>query len=165
MPSKTVCPNTGGFGEVFYSKGSRAGLLIRMRMCVEPFNPTSGGLLISFCGSQCYQTVILELKDSYMYLPPGVPEGPAQFQQQGIRVKKVTWVLPSKNLHSSGKIQRSKEAIKYWCGLSYCHSPIYTSWYDIHNCILNYFIKHNLTISLVPIYPRYLSHHKHFTDS
>ena len=81
MPSKTVCPNTGGFGEVFYSKGSRAGLLIRMRMCVEPFNPTSGGLLISFCGSQCYQTVILELKDSYMYLPPGVPEGPAQFQQ------------------------------------------------------------------------------------
>ena len=29
LPSKTVCPNTEGFGKEFYSHGSRAGLLIR----------------------------------------------------------------------------------------------------------------------------------------
>ena len=34
LPSKTVCPNLGGFGEEFYSIGSRAGLLIRLG-CVQ----------------------------------------------------------------------------------------------------------------------------------
>ena len=36
VPSKTVCPNPGGFGEEFYSSGLRAGLLIRIRVCVGP---------------------------------------------------------------------------------------------------------------------------------
>ena len=33
MPLKTVCLNLGGFGEEFYSSGSRVELLIRMRVC------------------------------------------------------------------------------------------------------------------------------------
>ena len=36
MPLKTMCPNPGGFGEEFDSSGSRAGLLIRIRVCAEP---------------------------------------------------------------------------------------------------------------------------------
>ena len=36
VPLKTVCPNLGGFGEEFYSNGSRAGLLIRIRVCAGP---------------------------------------------------------------------------------------------------------------------------------
>ena len=36
LPSKTVCPNLGGFGEEFYSSGSRVGLLIRIRVCAGP---------------------------------------------------------------------------------------------------------------------------------
>ena len=35
-PSKTVCPNLGGFGEEFYSNGSREVLLIRIRVCAGP---------------------------------------------------------------------------------------------------------------------------------
>ena len=54
-PSKTVCPNPGGFGEKFYSSSSRMGLLIRLG-CVpdlHSFNLASGDLLIlmSFSGS------------------------------------------------------------------------------------------------------------------
>ena len=30
LPSKTMCPNSGGFDEEFYSNGSRVGLLIRL---------------------------------------------------------------------------------------------------------------------------------------
>ena len=30
VPSKIVCPNLEGFGEVFHGNGSRAGLLIRI---------------------------------------------------------------------------------------------------------------------------------------
>ena len=33
MPLKTVCLNLGGFGEEFYSSGSRVELLTRMRVC------------------------------------------------------------------------------------------------------------------------------------
>ena len=33
---KTVCPKLEGFGEEFYSNGSRVGLLIRVRMSAEP---------------------------------------------------------------------------------------------------------------------------------
>ena len=36
MPLKSVCPNLGGFGEEFYSNGSRAELLIRVRVCAGP---------------------------------------------------------------------------------------------------------------------------------
>ena len=36
MPLKIACPNPGGFGENFYSNGSRAGLLIRIRVCAGP---------------------------------------------------------------------------------------------------------------------------------
>ena len=36
MPLKTVCPSPGGFGEEFCSNGSRAGLLIRIRVCAGP---------------------------------------------------------------------------------------------------------------------------------
>ena len=36
MPLKTVCPNLEGFGEEFYSNGSRVGLLIRIRVCAGP---------------------------------------------------------------------------------------------------------------------------------
>ena len=36
MPLKTVCPNLGGFGQEFYSNGSRAELLIRVRVCAGP---------------------------------------------------------------------------------------------------------------------------------
>ena len=46
-PSKTVCPHPGGFGEEFYSNGSRVGLLTRLG-CVQglhPFNFVSGNLL------------------------------------------------------------------------------------------------------------------------
>ena len=32
-PLKTVCPNSGGFGEELYSHGSRVGLLVRIRVC------------------------------------------------------------------------------------------------------------------------------------
>ena len=39
MPLKTVCPNPGGFGEEFYSNGSRVGLLIRIRVCAGPAAP------------------------------------------------------------------------------------------------------------------------------
>ena len=45
-------PSTG-FGEEFYSRGSRVGLLIRIG-CVQglqSFNLASGGVLMSFCGS------------------------------------------------------------------------------------------------------------------
>ena len=30
LPSKTMCPNPGEFGEEFYGNGSRVGLLIRL---------------------------------------------------------------------------------------------------------------------------------------
>ena len=33
IPLKAVCPNLGGFGVEFYSNGSRARLLIRIRVC------------------------------------------------------------------------------------------------------------------------------------
>ena len=33
LPLKTVCLNPEGFHEEFYSNGSRAGLLIRIRVC------------------------------------------------------------------------------------------------------------------------------------
>ena len=36
MPSKLCVPTQGGFGEEFYSSGSRAGLLIRIRVCAGP---------------------------------------------------------------------------------------------------------------------------------
>lgn len=44
---KTVCPNLGGFGEEFYSNGSRAELLIRLG-CVHFFNLTSHDLWMNF---------------------------------------------------------------------------------------------------------------------
>ena len=45
---QTVCCNLGGFGEKFYSDGSRLGLL-RINVCAGPasFNLASGGLLMS----------------------------------------------------------------------------------------------------------------------
>ena len=36
VPSKTVCLNPRGFGEEFYSSGSRVGLLIRVRVRAGP---------------------------------------------------------------------------------------------------------------------------------
>ena len=36
VPLKTVCPNPEGFGEEVYSNGSRAELLIRIRVCAGP---------------------------------------------------------------------------------------------------------------------------------
>ena len=45
-------PNPGGFGEKFYTSGSRMGLLIRLG-CAQglySFNLASGGLLMSFSG-------------------------------------------------------------------------------------------------------------------
>ena len=49
MPLKTVCPDLGGFGEEFYSNGSRAGWLIRIRVQgLQSFNLASGDLLMSF---------------------------------------------------------------------------------------------------------------------
>ena len=36
LPQKTVCPNPGGFDEEFYNNGSRAGLLISIRVCEGP---------------------------------------------------------------------------------------------------------------------------------
>ena len=51
MPLKTVYPNLGGYGEEFYSNGSRVGLLIRIRVCAHSFNLISGSLLMSFPGS------------------------------------------------------------------------------------------------------------------
>ena len=51
MPRKTVHPNLGEFGEEFYSKCSRAELLIRIRVgggLLQSFNLVSGGLLMSF---------------------------------------------------------------------------------------------------------------------
>ena len=33
LASKTLYPHLGGFGEKFYSKGSRVGLLIRLDVC------------------------------------------------------------------------------------------------------------------------------------
>ena len=42
VASKTVCPNPAGFGEEFYSGGSRAELLIRIRVCPGPALLQSG---------------------------------------------------------------------------------------------------------------------------
>ena len=45
MPSKIVCSNLGGwagFGEEFYSNGSRPGLLIKIRVSTEPVLLSSG---------------------------------------------------------------------------------------------------------------------------
>ena len=42
VPLKTVCSNPGGFGEEFYSNGSRVGLLIRIRVCAGPALLESG---------------------------------------------------------------------------------------------------------------------------
>ena len=36
MNLKTVCLLLGGFGEEFYSSGSKVGLLIRIRVCTGP---------------------------------------------------------------------------------------------------------------------------------
>ena len=36
LPSKILCPNPGGYGEEFYSNGSRSGLLVRIRFCAGP---------------------------------------------------------------------------------------------------------------------------------
>ena len=36
VPLKTVCPHREGYGEEFYSNGSRVGLLIRIRVCAGP---------------------------------------------------------------------------------------------------------------------------------
>ena len=47
LPSKTVLPRAGEFGEEFYSNGSRAGLLLRLG-CVQglcSFNLAAGDLL------------------------------------------------------------------------------------------------------------------------
>ena len=56
LPSKTMCPNLGGFDEEFYSNSSRVGLLTGFG-CVQDlwcFNLVSGGLclliLMSFSG-------------------------------------------------------------------------------------------------------------------
>ena len=57
----TLCPNPEGLGEEFYSKGSRMGLPIRIRVCAGsrwsgllilmrlscPFNLDSGGFLVA----------------------------------------------------------------------------------------------------------------------
>ena len=55
LPSKTVRPNPGGFGEECYSSSSRSRLLVRIRVCagLYAFNIISGGLLtlMSFSGS------------------------------------------------------------------------------------------------------------------
>ena len=39
MPLRTVCPHLGGSGEEFYSNSSRAGLLIRIKVCAGPAFP------------------------------------------------------------------------------------------------------------------------------
>ena len=50
VPLHTDCPNAGEFGKELYSNGSRARLLIRIRVCAGPpsFHLASGGLLMSF---------------------------------------------------------------------------------------------------------------------
>ena len=52
MPLKKRVSHPGGFGEEFYSKGSKAGLLIRpgCMQSLHSFSLVSGGLL-SFSGS------------------------------------------------------------------------------------------------------------------
>ena len=50
LASKTMYPHLGGFGEKFYSKGSRVGLLIRLG-CVQglySFYLVSGNLFAEF---------------------------------------------------------------------------------------------------------------------
>ena len=44
MPSKLCAPSQGGFGEEFYSNGSRVGLLMRIRVVygLHCFNLASG---------------------------------------------------------------------------------------------------------------------------
>ena len=42
VPLKTLCPSSGGFGEGFYRNGSRAGLLVRIRVCAGPAFLSSG---------------------------------------------------------------------------------------------------------------------------
>ena len=53
MPLKNCCPNLRGFGEEFYSSGSRAGFLVRLGRVqgLHSFNLASGSLLMSFSGS------------------------------------------------------------------------------------------------------------------
>ena len=36
LPGKTVCPYVGELGEEFYRNGSRAELLIKIRVCARP---------------------------------------------------------------------------------------------------------------------------------
>ena len=66
VPSKTVCPSLGEFGEEFYSSDSRLGSLIGSG-CVQglhSFNLALGSLLMNFCGSQGYQTVTFSMKNA-----------------------------------------------------------------------------------------------------
>ena len=64
LTSSRLCVHQGGFGEKLYSNGSNSELLARVRVCAGLllFNLDSGGLLMSFCGSQAYQTVTFSLK-------------------------------------------------------------------------------------------------------
>ena len=54
LPSKTMCPNQGGFDEGFYNNGSKMGSLTRLggEQGLQSLNLISGGLLIlmSFSG-------------------------------------------------------------------------------------------------------------------
>ena len=61
MPLKTVCLNLGGFGEEFYSSGSRVELLTRMRVCTG-LALFYSGLRWSWWASWGYQTVTFSLE-------------------------------------------------------------------------------------------------------
>ena len=47
VPLKTVCPNLGGFGEEFYSNGSKAELLIRLGCVFRACTPLIWSQVIS----------------------------------------------------------------------------------------------------------------------
>ena len=52
-PSKTLCPNLGGFGEEFYSNGSRVGMLVGLGCMqgLQSYNPV--GLRWFFWNEKC----------------------------------------------------------------------------------------------------------------
>ena len=68
LPSKTMCPNLGEFGEGFYSNSSRVGLLTRLG-CVQRLHSlrlVSGGLLIWWAS---LLPLILPQVVSWLFLP------------------------------------------------------------------------------------------------
>ena len=77
IPLKTASPNPEGFWEEFYSNGSRAGLLVRNRVCqsLYSFHLASGGLLKSSSSPFSLKWRMLASPICWGYYFPGGSDG------------------------------------------------------------------------------------------